>query len=105
MRHSRSWFASEAVAWMAVFLGSGAAAVAAPPAMPNAASDRIVLENEVCRYEIGGDGRNRALVSLADKKDYLQSADRRRMDQAGTAAVRLVPHGGRREPAEHRAGD
>ena len=50
MRHCRSWFAAEAVAWMAVFLGSGAAAVAAPPAMPQASGNRIVLENKVCRH-------------------------------------------------------
>ena len=32
--------------------------------------DAIALENGVCRYEIGVDGKNRALVGLADGKDY-----------------------------------
>jgi hypothetical protein len=46
---------------------SGAAAAA-----PRATEQAVVLENEVCRYEIGADGKNRALVSLADKQDYAQ---------------------------------
>jgi hypothetical protein len=36
----------------------------------SAAGDVIVLENQVCRYEIGTDGKNRALINLADKQNY-----------------------------------
>ena len=32
--------------------------------------DGIVLQNEVCQYTIGTDGKNRALVDLADQQDY-----------------------------------
>jgi len=35
------------------------------------AAGAIVLENELCRYEIGLDGKNRALVNLGDKHDCL----------------------------------
>jgi hypothetical protein len=40
------------------------------PKMPTATAEAIVLENEVCRYEVGTDGKNRALVGVADRKDY-----------------------------------
>jgi hypothetical protein len=42
------------------------------PWHPKVAGQAVVLENEVCRYEIGTDGYNRALVSLADRQDYAQ---------------------------------
>ena len=40
------------------------------PLVPALRGDAIVLENAACRYEIGVDGKNRALVNLADGKDY-----------------------------------
>ena len=39
---------------------------------PVIVADAIVIENEVCRYEIGLDGKNRAVVDRAAKKDYCQ---------------------------------
>jgi hypothetical protein len=45
----------------------------APPATSKLTPDAIVLENQVCRYEIGRDGKNRALMNLADRKDYLRT--------------------------------
>ncbi len=66
--------ALEAVAWIAILLTTPAAVLAAPQPTPQATPEAIVLENEVCRYEIGRDGKNRAMRNLADKKDYLRSA-------------------------------
>jgi len=42
------------------------------PRSPTVRGDAIVLQNEVCRYEIGADGMNRALVGLAEGKDYVE---------------------------------
>jgi len=46
---------------------------AEPAAEPRVTEHAVVLENELCRYEIGTDGKNRALVNLADWQDYAQS--------------------------------
>ena len=39
-------------------------------ALPRASREAVVLENAVCRYEIGLDGVNRALINRADGKNY-----------------------------------
>ena len=74
MCHTLRRFMTEAVVWIAVLPATGTVVLGAPPPTPQATPDAIVLENEICRYEIGRDGKNRALVNLADKKDYLQAA-------------------------------
>ena len=71
MCHTLRRFMTEAVARIAVLLATGTVVLGAPPPTPQATPDRIVLENQVCRYEIGRDGKNLALVNLADRKDYL----------------------------------
>jgi hypothetical protein len=43
------------------------------PPLPTIRGDAIVLQNEFCRYEIGTDGKNRAVVGLADGKDFVES--------------------------------
>ena len=48
------------------------AVAAAQNTIPRDAVGAIVLENEFCRYEIGLDGKNRALVNRVDKQDYAQ---------------------------------
>ena len=53
-------------------LTGGTAGSAALAASPQATEHAVVLENSVCRYEIGTDGKNRALVCLADKQDHAQ---------------------------------
>ena len=73
MCHTLRWFMTEAVARIAVLLATGTVVLGAPPPTPQATPDRIVLENQVCRYEIGRKGKNLALVNLADRKDYLRS--------------------------------
>lgn len=40
---------------------------------PGRTTEAVVLQNELCRYEIGNDGTNRALVNLADQQDYAES--------------------------------
>ena len=37
--------------------------------------EAVVLQTETCRYEIGGDGRNRAFLDLAAGQDYLAAGD------------------------------
>ena len=37
---------------------------------PTLAGDAVVLENGVCRYEIGLDGKNRAFADAGRRKDY-----------------------------------
>ncbi len=39
-------------------------------AMPKPAPEGVVLQNEVCRFTIGNDGKNRSLVNLADEQDH-----------------------------------
>ena len=69
--HCRSAF--QTVSWMAVLLCMGTALLAAAPTALKTTPEAIVAENGVCRYEIGRDGKNRALMNLSDKKDYLKS--------------------------------
>ncbi len=58
----------------AAFVGlislSGVSFAAESPAPPTVRNGAIVLENTACRLEIGADGKHRALVNLADGKDY-----------------------------------
>lgn len=58
---------------VAFLLAARRAEPAEPAAAPRLAGQAVTLENEVCRYEIGTDGKNRALVNLADKQDYAQA--------------------------------
>jgi len=51
---------------------AGGILAAESPRAPTVRGDAIVLENEVCRYEIGADGKNRAVVALAEGKDYIE---------------------------------
>ena len=53
-------------------LSGGPAGSAEPVVLPRTTDQAVVLENEVCRYEIGTDGKNRALICLADQQDYAQ---------------------------------
>jgi len=57
-----------AAAWVVSM--AAALFAAEKPRAPALRGDAIVLENPLCRYEIGIDGKNRALVCLADGKDY-----------------------------------
>ncbi len=69
--HYRSAF--QAAVFISIPFSLGAALLAAPPAASKATPDAILLENQVCRYAIGRDGKNLAFVNRADGKDYLQS--------------------------------
>ncbi len=53
-------------------LAGNSSGVAADTVPPKATEQAVLLENEVCRYEIGTDGKNRALVNLTDQQDYAQ---------------------------------
>ena len=41
-------------------------------ALPVMTADAIVIANDVCRYEMGTDGLNRAFVDLAEQKNYCE---------------------------------
>jgi len=52
----------------------GMAALGQQNDTPGAENGGIVLANQSCRYVIGADGKNRALVDLATGRDYLRPA-------------------------------
>ncbi|MCY2988645.1 MAG: hypothetical protein NTY19_12365 [Planctomycetota bacterium] len=60
------------ISGLASLLAGNCPAAAAEAASPRATEQAVVLENSVCRYEIGTDGKNRALINLADQQDYAQ---------------------------------
>lgn len=62
----RTWSTLLSVVLALCFLSFAAAAE------PVLKGQAVVLENELCRYEIGVNGLNRALLSRADQKDYLR---------------------------------
>ena len=51
---------------LAGLLAGNNSVAAADAASPRATQRAVVVENEVCRYKIGTDGKNPALVNLAD---------------------------------------
>jgi len=64
--------AAAAFGCVAFLLAARTATSAEPAAAPRVTEQAVVLENEICRYEIGADGKNRALLNLADTQDYAQ---------------------------------
>ncbi len=72
MRNRLSPMLTAVLGGLAGFLIACGSAVPASAASPRATEQAVVVENEVCRYEIGTDGKNRTLVNLADQQDYAQ---------------------------------